>query len=153
MTFFNFLASYWWLAFILIWPITGIVHSLTRYNHRSEMLKMLKSYADQGKEPPAGLIEAMKSDDRRGDDGDYYDRKRWRRRRGRGGWSGAVTFVCLAAGFGYAGYYGHLGGDASPIFIALAIGFGIAAIAMLIGAIMCSINTPRFDPRDYDDPK
>ncbi|MEI9902807.1 MAG: hypothetical protein WDN06_01610 [Asticcacaulis sp.] len=107
MTFFDFLSSYWWLVFVLIWPITGIIHSFTHYNHRNEMLKMLKSYADQGKEPPAALLDAMKSDDRRGYDDDYYGRRRWKRYRG-GGWSGAVAFVALSAGFGYAGYYGHL---------------------------------------------
>ena len=150
MTFFDFASQYWWLIFVLIWPITGIIHSFTHYNHRSEMLKMLKTYADQGKEPPAGLIDAMKSDDRNGHDDDYYGRRRWKRHRS--GWGGAVTFVALAAGFGYAGYYGHLG-EASQIFMALAVAFGIAAFFMVIGAAIRSFNAPRFDARDYDDPK
>ena len=151
MNAYDFFSHYWWLIFVLVWPISRIIGSFTHYNHRSEMLKMLKSYADQGKEPPAALLDAMKSDDR-GDYDDYYARKRWRRYRG-GNWGGAVAFIALAAGFGYAGYYGHLGSDASPIFLALAIGFGIGAIAMTIGAIICSLNAPRFDPRDYHDPK
>lgn len=151
MTFFDFLSHYWWLVFVLIWPITGIIHSFTHYNHRTEMLKMLKSYADQGKEPPAGLLDAMKAGDRGDYDDDYYGRRRWRRHRS--GWPAAITFIALSAGFGYAGYYGHVGGDASSIFMALAVGFGIGAIAMTIGAVIRSLNTPRFDPRDYDDRK
>ena len=149
MTFYDFAAHYWWLLFVLIWPITGIIGSLTHYNHRTEMLKMLKSYADQGKEPPAGLIDAMKSDEQRGYDGDYYGRRRWKRYRG-GGWGGFVAFACLSAGFGYASYYGHMG-EAGTVFGALSLAFGIAAAAMFIKGLIDSFTGPRFDPRDYDD--
>ena len=151
MTVFDFLSSYWWLIFVLIWPVMGIFHSLTHYNHRSEMLKMLKSYADQGKEPPAALLDAMKSDEQRAYDGDYYGRRRWRRYRG-GGWGGMVAFAAMAAGFGYAGYYGHMG-EASTVFTALAVAFGIAAVAMFVKALIDTLSGPRLDPRDYDDRK
>ncbi len=145
-------ASYWWLIFVFFWPVMGIIGSFSHYRHRSEMLKMLKSYADQGKDPPAALLDAMKSDDRRGYDDDYYGRRRWRRYRG-GGWGGTVAFAAMAAGFGYAGYYGHLGGEAGTVFTALAIAFGIAAAAMLVKALIDTFNQPHFDPRDYDDRK
>lgn len=145
----NFFAGYWWLIFVFAWPIMGVFNSFMHYRHRSDMLKMMKSYADQGKEPPSGLLDAMKTDNVRGYDGDYYGGRRYRRRGC--GWSGAITFTALAAGFGYAGYYGHMGGESGSVFTALAIAFGIAAFFMLIRAVILTLTRRKMDPRDYDD--
>ncbi len=148
-TFAHWFASYWWLIFVFFWPIMGIFGAWNHFHHRTEMLKMLKSYADQGKDPPPALLDAIKSDEQRAYEyGDRYYRRGWRRHRG--GWGGFVAFAAMAAAFGYVGYYGHMG-EGGTVFTALSIGFGIGAAAMLIRALFETFSRPRFDPRDYED--
>lgn len=128
MTASDFFNSYWWLIFPLFGMGMGLVGMLGHFRHRSETLKLIKTYADQGKEPPAALLEALRSDEDRA----YNCRGR---RRGNH-WTQVVVFGALAAAFGYFGYYGEGG----SVFISLAIGFGIAAAALLVISIIRSLT-------------
>ena len=119
--------SYWWLIFPLFGMGMGLVAMLGHFRHRSETLKLIKTYADQGKEPPAALLEALRSDE---------DRVYNCRGRRRSHWSQVVVFGALAAAFGYFGYYGEGG----SIFISLAIGFGIATAALLLISIIRALT-------------
>ena len=148
--------SYWWLLFPLFWMIMGAVGSMSHYRHKSDMLKLLKSYADQGKDPPPALLDALKSDEGRGyDRDDYYARRRYRRYRGGGWWWQVVVFASLAAGLGYAGTHGpfNLNGADPSILTALALAFGVAAIALgVIGAIRALFSPKAPDMHDdYKD--
>ena len=151
MNYEGFFFSFWWLIFPIGGMLMGLVGMIGHYNHRKDTLRILKSYADQGKDPPAGLLEALKTDEDRAMDtyGGYYGRRRWRRYRGYGwgGFGAFVPFAALAVGFGYFGYYG--GGP--NVFIALALGFGVAAVFMLIGGIIGAITRPKLPPYDKDD--
>ncbi len=143
-----FLFSFWWLIFPVGGMLMGLFAMIGHYNHRKDTLRILKSYADQGKDPPAGLLEALKSDEERAMDYGYYGRRRWRRRGyGWGGFGPFVPFAALAAGFGYFGYYGGGGG----MFTALAMAFGVAAVFMLIGGLIGLATRPRLPPLDKDD--
>ncbi len=145
--------SFWWLIFPVGGMLMGLFAMIGHYNHRKDTLRILKSYADQGKDPPAALLEALKTDEDRAYDnyGDYYGRsgrRRWRRRGyGWGGFGPFVPFAALAAGFGWFGYYG--GGPS--IFTALAMAFGVAAAFMLIGGIIGIVTRPKLPPYDKDD--
>ncbi len=138
--------SYWWLIFPLFGMGMGLVGMLGHFRHRSETLKLIKAYADQGKEPPAALLDALRSDEDRGYDRGYY-RHRRRYRHGGGPWGAVITFGALAAGFGYFGYYGEGGST----FIALATGFGVAAVFMLIVAVIRSLSATRYPDDRLDD--
>ena len=153
MNYEGFFFSFWWLIFPIGGMLMGLVGMIGHYNHRKDTLRILKSYADQGKDPPAALLEALKTDEDRAYDnyGDYYGRsgrRRWRRRGyGWGGFGPFVPFAALAAGFGWFGYYG--GGPS--IFTALAMAFGVAAAFMLIGGIISIVTRPKLPPYDKDD--
>lgn len=144
--------NYWWLIFPVGWMIMGAIGSMSHYRHKSEMLKLLKSYADQGKDPPAALLDALKSDEGRDyDRDDYYRGRRYRRYRGRGWWWPVVVFASLAVGLGYAGTHGTFdlsGGNSSPL-TAIAVAFGVAATAMaVIGLVRAAFGRKT---RDYND--
>jgi len=138
--------SYWWLVFPLGWMVAGVFGSLFHYRHKSDMLNLIKTYAEKGQEPPAALLEALKSDEQRAYEyGDRYYGRRWRRRR-HGWWWQVVVFASLAAGFGYFGQYG--GGPA--VFSALAMAFGVAALALGVIGLIQALTAPRIDPKDFD---
>jgi hypothetical protein len=137
--------SYWWLIFPIGWMVAGVFGSLFHYRHKSDMLNLIKTYAEKGQEPPAALLDALKSDESRAYDDRYYGR-RWRRRR-HGWWWQVVVFASLSAGFGYFGQYG--GGPA--YFSALALAFGVAATALTVIGVIQAVTTPRLDPRDRDE--
>ncbi len=141
--------SYWWLVFPLFWMVAGVIGNITNYRHKSDMLKLIKSYADQGKDPPPALLDAIRSDEARAHDYDgYYGRRRWRRNHYRGGWWWQVAvFASMATGFGYFGYYG--GGP--QVFIALALAFGVAATVLTILGVVRALTNPRIDDRDLKD--
>lgn len=134
-TFAHLFSSYWWLIFPFFWMISSVFGMFSHYRHKSDTLKLIKSYADQGKDVPPALLDAMRGDDRDDrDDRDEYRRGRYRGYR-RGPWAQFVVFACLSSGFGFAGYYGHFG-EANTIFLGLAVAFGIASFAMLVGGII-----------------
>jgi hypothetical protein len=144
----GFFFSFWWLIFPVGGMLMGLFAMIGHYSHRKETLRILKSYADQGKDPPAALLDALKSDEDRAMDYAYYGRRRWRRYRGYGwgGFGAFVPFAAMAAGFGWFGYYG--GGPS--VFMALAVAFGIAAAFMFVGGIVGMITRPKLPPHDKD---
>jgi hypothetical protein len=131
--------SYWWLLFPLFWMVMGVLGSFGHYRQRSETLKLLKTYADQGKEPPQALLDMLKSDEQRAHDYSGYG-YRGRGGRHRGWWPQVVVFGALSVGFGYYGYYagGH------QIFTALALGFGVAAMALTVIGIIRAMFGPKY---------
>ena len=148
----GFFFSFWWLIFPVGGMFMGLFAMIGHYSHRKDTLRILKSYADQGKDPPAALLEALRSDEERAMEGDYYGRygrRRWRRHRGYGwgGFGAFVPFAALAAGFGYFGYYG----DGPKVFLALAMAFGVAAVFMFVGGIIGIVTRPKLPPYDKDE--
>ncbi len=47
--------GFWWLIFPLGWMVLALVRTLSCYNYDRERLRILKSYADQGKDVPESL--------------------------------------------------------------------------------------------------
>lgn len=47
--------SFWWLIFPVGWMVACIVRGIMRDNYDRERLRILKSYADQGKDVPEAL--------------------------------------------------------------------------------------------------
>ena len=131
--------SYWWLIFPLFGMGMGLVGMLGHFRQRSETLKLIKTYADQGKEPPAALLDILRSDEDRAMSYRYSRHGRYGRF---GCWRKVVVWGALAAGFTYAGHYTNMG-EANGIFSALGIAFTVAAIASLIWALITTFAGPK----------
>ena len=136
MTFTQLFASYWWLLFPLGGMLMGVFAMFSHHLHRSDTIKLIKSYVDQGKDPPQALLDTLRSDEDRVYDYARHDRRGYRGYH-RGRWS-FVVFAALSAGFGYFGYTEHV-----AVFNALAIGFGVASIFMAILAITQFFTRPK----------
>ena len=129
MTFAEFFAAYWWLMF----PIFGMVMALQGMNQSEKRqrrtLDLIRSYVEQGKEPPAELLKLAQKTE--ADD--------WGMDMGMGpsGSSGGnsrawtfVTFAALAAGFG-TGYWFVRGEDYAFAFLIVAVTMGVLALGAL----------------------
>lgn len=116
----NLFHAYWWLIFPVLGMGLGFFAIYSEFRHKNEMLKLVKSYVDQGKEPPEAFLERLEKGSSKSSGKDDAN----------SGWATALTFGALAAAFGYFGIT-----ENEKIFIALAIGFGIGAVGTLLGAI------------------
>lgn len=56
---YQFAANFWWLLFPLGWGIATLMGIWTAHRRAQKKLDLVKSYLDQGKEPPAALLEAI----------------------------------------------------------------------------------------------
>ena len=144
--FYNLFTRFWWLVFPLFWMGTVIAAQWSRHKRANRALDIIKTYADQGKDPPPELLKTLQS--RRGDcSGWDYD---WR-----GGWRYAPArllqrtflFGALAIGFGILAFdHGdhYVFGLLIPfvIFVALALSSGLSLL----------LNHRDLPPSDRDGP-
>ena len=56
----NFLAHFWWLVFPLCWLGMEAAKGWERSLRARQILDLAKGYAEQGKEPPASVLEALR---------------------------------------------------------------------------------------------
>ncbi|EGF90315.1 hypothetical protein ABI_33330 [Asticcacaulis biprosthecium C19] len=146
MNFEQLFRDYWWLIFPVGGMLMGVFGMMSHHHHRSETLRILKSYADQGKEPPQFLLDQLKNDEDRAMDQAYGYQGGGRYRHRNGGWGSVVVFAALAAGFSYMGY--QTGSDASHVFTALGMAFGVAAAALFVLKLIGVLFGPRSRPDD-----
>ncbi len=50
----------WWLLFPLCFAVFSIMRAVLRDEESRRILSLIRSYTDQGKEPPAELIALLK---------------------------------------------------------------------------------------------
>ena len=149
------------MIFPLMWFAFGMFGMWMSHIRHRDMMRMIETYAAQGKEPPKELIDALSRPRGRRDwqyaqPDDYWMRRYDRYGPYRTTWR-AIVFLSLAMGFGflsftgYAGFwsYNHGRGDgAFPVFMILAIVFG----ALGAGALAMMMFHPERRDR-LDDPK
>lgn len=123
--------SYWWLLFPLAWFVFGGFSSALNYYKQKNVLKLIKTYADKGQQPPETLLKVLE----RPIDEDADD---WRDgRSGRldnGHWFSVVLFGIMALGFGYASATDLYG--AGEAFLIVAFVMGALAAASLTSALL-----------------
>ena len=56
----NFLADFWWLAFPLCWLGIEAAKGWARQQRGRQITKLAQTYAEQGKEPPPAILEALR---------------------------------------------------------------------------------------------
>ncbi|HYS45879.1 MAG TPA: hypothetical protein VEM35_05550 [Rhizomicrobium sp.] len=93
-------AHFWWLIFPLFWLCAMTARLWSHHSRANRTLDILKTYADQGKEPPPELMKALQQGPGVWGDCD----RRWRRspeeRLGR-----AFLFAALACAFGFMAFW------------------------------------------------
>lgn len=126
--------SYWWLLFPLAGFAFAGLASYLRYRRQKALLDLIRSYVENGREPPADLIGQinMGADD----DGDWTGTSRGRREP-TNYWSLVGLFTVLAAGFGIATFMGVDGGSGAFVIVTLTM----AAVA--VWALICALTQKR----------
>ena len=136
--FYSLFSRFWWLIFPLFWMGAMVMAQWSRHNRANRALDIIKSYADQGKDPPPDLLKSMQ-----GGGGDYcgWDsdwRGRWRYSPQRL-LQRTFLFTALAIAFGILMFrdgndfdHHHGYGLLIPfvIFVALAISNGLSLLFM-----------------------
>jgi hypothetical protein len=90
--FYSFVTHFWWLIFPLFWVVAASFRIKARHEESLRLMEMIKSYTDQGKDPPAALMEALRAPvGRQGDRyvEPYYTHRLWRR-------AFLFGFLCIA---------------------------------------------------------
>jgi len=129
---------FWWLIFPIFWMIARIVRLSLRHSNANRALDIIKTYADQGKDPPAELLAALR--DRRDAEDRHYPGPEH-------GWVRFCLFAALAVGFGVLAFIpsdlseGH---EFAFIFVA------IVMVGLALGGLISALMKPRPDlpPRD-----
>ncbi|WP_425990929.1 hypothetical protein [Brevundimonas sp. TWP2-3-2] len=128
MTMVELFQSFWWLLFPLGWFIFGGFNAMVNYYRQKNVLKIIKTYADRGEQPPEALLKIVEqpiddrheyTQNRRTDDGNGFS---------------VVLFGIMAVGFGYASWSNMYGaGDA---FLIVAFVMGALAAASLVSGLL-----------------
>ena len=120
--------SYWWLLFPLCWFVFGGFNAVMNYYRQKNVLKIIKTYADRGEQPPESLLKIVEQpiDDRH----EYQPGTKM----DDGNWFSVVLFGIMAVGFGYASYADMYGaGDA---FLIVAFVMGALCAASLVSGLL-----------------
>lgn len=147
--------SYWWLMFPIGFFVFGAWDRWLAYQRSRDHLDLIKTYADQGKEPPPELIKAIREEDPVNDpDGRYsgygyggygmhprHMRRMYRRAyRWSPYWQWRTVFItgAVAAGFWIASEYADFPGTEGP-FRLVAIIMSCVAAGHLVAAVFSSM--------------
>jgi len=123
MNFAQFFAAYWWLMFPIFGMGMGLWSMASSERRNARVLDVIKSYVEQGKEPPPELLKLAALED-------YSSHNTPEGRRQGNGWS-FVVFAAMAAGFG-AGWWSVRGQDFGFAFMIVAIVMGVMALGALL---------------------
>jgi len=111
---------FWWLIFPLIGLGFGFSSMWMRYQREKATVELLRTYASQGKEPPAELVKVLQVHHPRG------PYRYWRR---------AVFFGALAAAFAAMAYW-HYGARSNQGLILGAVVLGALAVSSAVSALL-----------------
>src|SRR5512135_2222214 len=141
----RFWETHWWLIIILAVFAAPIIQALfspwrryLQYRERRDAIEALRTYAAQGRDPPAEVVDALsghgwvrwrhraaQAGSGAGDatQSAWSDRlalraERWRRREPLRRWNGAIFTGAIAVGFAYA--YQHVHQDAD-VYLVIAV--------------------------------
>ena len=82
----SFFFSFWWLLFPIGFFIFGAWDRWLAYKRSQDRLDLLRSYTNQGKDPPPELLRTLQREEEEEDEADFYDHpgrrmhRRWHRR-------------------------------------------------------------------------
>lgn len=124
MTIGQFLHDFWWLIFPVFGMIMAFQGSHTSDRRVRSTIDLIKTYTDQGKEPPPELLKIVSNELQNSGE---YDRGSDRN----GGLWTFIVFAALAAGFG-TGWYLTRGAGYEWAFLMITVTMGVLAFGSLI---------------------
>lgn len=123
MTFEELFRAYWWLIFPIFGMFMAIWGMFSSERRARDVISLIRSYTDQGKEPPPELLKlALQEEAARGVASP--DRRR------SDAWT-FVVFAALAAGF-TTGWWWVRGEDFAFAFLIVAVTMGVLALGSLL---------------------
>jgi hypothetical protein len=140
-------SRFWWLIFPLFWMGWALVWGWSRHSRANRALDIIKSYADQGKDPPPDLVKNLQGGMDGGGCGPYGWRYSPERRMHR-----AIVFTALAIAFGVLTFWDH-GDDGQRwhhhggLFVPMMI-FAALAFSNFLSLLFMPRGWP---PRDKDE--
>jgi hypothetical protein len=135
----KFLFSFWWLIFPLSWFAFGFFGMYLRHRRHRDAMDVLKTYAAQGKEPPAEVSRILSGSANDATCGPWGGYSGWAARRygPYAEWRRFFIFTSLAVGFGMAAYFGDdWGVRGEPAFVIVAAVMACLAVGSLLFALM-----------------
>jgi hypothetical protein len=123
--------QFWWLMFPVMGMVYGLVGMLQQNRRQNRAIDLLRTYAEQGKEPPPELLKAL-SQQGGGDAQDGFGLAASRNRVA-GAWWTFFVFIALTAGFGVGA--SSFGDDAHSAFMVVTVIMGILAFGALVMAL------------------
>ncbi|HJT43620.1 MAG TPA: hypothetical protein VJ750_08975 [Rhizomicrobium sp.] len=81
-------SAYWWLIFPLFWMVSESMQLWSRHLKAQRAMDVIKACVEQGKEPPAEILQILQSS----------ERKRRERHEQGYGWISVFLFAAIAAG-------------------------------------------------------
>lgn len=128
MTFEELFRGYWWLMFPVFGMFIAVIGMFQAESRNRQVMKLIKSYIDQGKEPPPELLKMAQ------ERSDYEMDVGAPTRQTSGIWS-FVVFFALAAGFG-VGYWWVRAESWSFAFLIVTVTMGVLAVGALVIALL-----------------
>ncbi|WP_269516358.1 hypothetical protein [Brevundimonas subvibrioides] len=125
--------SYWWLLFPFAGFLIAAWGNFLRYRRQKAVLDLIRSYVENGREPPASLVSQIELV---GDDASMTTGLR-RGQTPANYWSLVGLFSMMAAGFSLASFLGVDGGSGAFLIVALTM----AAVA--VWALICAVMKKR----------
>ena len=119
--------QFWWLIFPVMGMVYGLVGMLQQNRSQTRTLDLLRTYAEQGKEPPPELLRALSQG------GEPPNMMGVRQDRLSGAWWTFFVFIALAGGFGVGA--NSFGEDAHNAFMVVTVVMGILAFGALVMAL------------------
>lgn len=124
MTFEEFFRDYWWLIFPLFGMLLAVWGMIQSDRRTRNMLDVIKSYADQGKDPPPELLRLASQTLDEGGASTPASRQNST------AWS-FIVFLAIAAGFGVSWYMVRAESWAFA-FALVAVMMGVMAVGALL---------------------
>jgi len=123
MEFSHLFAAYWWLMFPIFGMAMALIGMFQDDRRSAKTIDLIKSYVDQGKEPPPELLKLATKD---------ADSAAWRDDSDGGGSRGwtFVVFAAICAGLG-TGYYFVRAEEWAWAFLIGAVVTGVMAVGAL----------------------
>jgi hypothetical protein len=121
MSFAEFFRDYWWLMFPIFGMAMAVMGMFQSERRSNQAMDVIKSYIDQGKEPPAELLKLAAEGDNARPRNTPQDHRAW----------SFITFAAIAAGMG-TGYYFVQSQDWSFVFLIGAVTMGVMALGSLV---------------------
>ena len=128
MSFEEFFRDFWWLMFPVFGMFIAVIGMFQAENRNRQVLTVIKSYIDQGKEPPPELLKMAQ------ERSDYEMDMGVPRQRHSGLWSFFV-FLALTAGLG-VGYWLIRTEEWSFALLIGAVTMGVLTIGALVIAVV-----------------